>query len=107
RHCYATTGARIIIDFSINGNPMGSEIVFDDKKIKRNIFVKIEGTNNIKYVSVIKNNEEFLKKKGYGKSMTIDFSDDSPVNKTDYYYIRVVQEDEHIAWSSPIWVSIE
>ena len=22
----------------------------------------------------------------------------------DFYYVRVTQEDEHQAWSSPIWV---
>ncbi len=107
RCVYGTTGARIIVDFSINGYPMGSEFYVGNSNEKKNIKVKIEGTDNIKYAAVIKNNVELVNKKGYGKSMTIEISDDRPIGKTDYYYIRVVQEDTHIAWSSPIWVSLK
>ena len=86
---------------------MGSEFYVANSNEKRNIKVQIEGTDNIKYAAVIKNNVELVKKKGYGKSMTIEISDDKSISKTDYYYIRVVQEDTHIAWSSPIWVSLK
>ncbi len=24
-----------------------------------------------------------------------------------YYYVRVVQADGHIAWSSPVWVDVQ
>ena len=107
RAVYATTGARIILDFSINGNPMGSGFYVKNPNEKRKIRVQIEGTDNIKYAAVIKNNVELVNKKGYGKSMTIEIADDKPINGTDYYYIRVVQEDTHLAWTSPIWVSVK
>jgi len=107
RAVYATTGARIIVDFSINGNPMGSEFYVNNPSEKRNIKVHIEGTDNIKYVAIIKNNGELINKKGCGKSFKIEILDDKPINKTDYYYVRVVQEDTHLAWSSPIWVSVK
>ena len=29
---------------------------------------------------------------------------DTGVNATDWYYVRVTQPDEHMAWSSPIWI---
>ena len=24
-----------------------------------------------------------------------------------YYYLRIIQEDGHIAWSSPIWIDLQ
>ncbi|MFT7246762.1 MAG: hypothetical protein ACI82A_004142 [Candidatus Azotimanducaceae bacterium] len=32
------------------------------------------------------------------------FSDNSPTAKEDYYYLRVHQLDDHIAWTSPVFV---
>ena len=32
---------------------------------------------------------------------------DSDRSASDYYYVRVTQPDEHMAWSSPIWVDKE
>jgi len=107
RRVYATTGARIILDFSINGHPMGSEFQVSNPSAARNIKVEIEGTDNIKYAAVIKNNEEFYREIGSGTGMKMEFSDNSQIGKTDFYYVRVVQEDEHLAWSSPIWVSVK
>ena len=31
--------------------------------------------------------------------------EDEPERETDYYYLRVAQENGHWAWTSPIWVS--
>jgi len=107
RCVYATTGARIFVDFSIDGHPMGSEFYVNNPYEKRNIKVQLEGTDNIKYATIIKNNAELVNKKGYGKSMTIEITDEKLISKTDCYYVRVVQEDTHLAWSSPIWVSIK
>ncbi|HUU29797.1 MAG TPA: hypothetical protein VM123_18500 [archaeon] len=107
RAVYATTGARIIVDFSINGYPMGSEFYVNSPGEIRNIKAEIEGTDKIKYVAVIKNNGELVNRIGSGRSMKIELSDDKPVGRTDFYYVRAVQEDGHLAWSSSVWVSVK
>ena len=33
------------------------------------------------------------------------FEDDEPERDTDFYYVRVSQENNQWAWASPIWVS--
>ena len=46
------------------------------------------------------------RKGGYGKEMEFDWQDESlPEAGWLYYYVRVIQKDKAIAWSSPIWVS--
>ncbi len=107
RRVYATTGARIILDFSVNGHPMGSEFQVGNSSEVRKIKVEVEGTDSIKYLAVIKNNQEFYTESGGGKSVKIEITDDSPIAGTCFYYVRVVQQDEHLAWSSPVWVSTD
>ena len=107
RQVYGTTGARIIVDFSVNGSPMGSEIKVSSPAAERKIRIEVEGTDNIRYVAVIRNNEEWYRKEGSGKDFRLELADDSPLAGTGFYYLRVVQQDEHMAWSSPVWVSAE
>jgi len=107
RQVYGTTGARIILDFSVNGHPMGSEITVSAQSAERKIKIEVEGTDKINYVAVIRNNQEWHRKDGSGKSLYLELSDDSPLAGTSFYYVRVVQQDEHMAWSSPVWVSVE
>ncbi len=106
RQVYGTTGARIIVDFSVNGYPMGSEITVSSQAAERKIRLEVEGTDDIKYVAVIKNNEQWYSKEGSGKSVSLELSDEGQVVGTDFYYVRVVQQDGHMAWSSPVRVSV-
>lgn len=34
-----------------------------------------------------------------------DFMDKSKTNETDFYYVRVIQSNGSLAWSSPVWVN--
>jgi hypothetical protein len=36
--------------------------------------------------------------------MTLDYTDAAPRPGENYYYVRVIQMDRNMAWSSPIWV---
>ncbi|MEZ5403943.1 MAG: DUF3604 domain-containing protein [Bryobacteraceae bacterium] len=53
RRTYAVTGDRIGLDFSVNGNIMGSEILYARK---REIAVGADGWDQIDFVEIIKNN---------------------------------------------------
>jgi len=54
RQCYATTGERIILEFSANGKPMGS--VFDVSKPPI-MKVSVIGTDQIEKVEIVKDND--------------------------------------------------
>ncbi len=104
RSVYATSGARIIINFHVNTKTMGQIIPVDDEHRVRDITGSVIGTDVIKEVTIIKNGSTLYVEKGQGREMTISFRDKTPVKAGDYYYLRAVQADDEIAWSSPVWL---
>ncbi|MBU0478456.1 DUF3604 domain-containing protein [bacterium] len=103
RRCYATTGERIFLKFSLNDFPMGSEILLE-RESKPDIKIEVHGTEKIKEVSIINNGKTFFKDSPGKQSVSYDLKGKKPKDN-DYYYVRVVQEDEETAWSSPIWIN--
>ncbi len=119
RSCYATTGVRMVIGFFIAGAAMGSELNTKAKpglSFNRHITGFVAGTAPIQEISFIRNGKPFhtFHPKEPHLEFAIDDTDliskillpDPSGEKPPfvYYYMRVVQEDGHIAWSSPIWI---
>lgn len=120
RSCYATTGARIVLGFFIAGASMGSELTTKNKPglaFNRHITGFVCGTSSIKEVQIIRNGRVFHT--FFPNNAHFEFAhDDSEelgkiaLNSPDerppfaYYYLRVIQEDSHLAFSSPIWVDL-
>jgi hypothetical protein len=102
RRCYATTGKRIIVDFRIDGHWMGEEF---KSRNAPHIFVKAIGTAPLDSVTIVKNNQEYLRMEGHGTELELEFDKTEPPQKTDFYYVRVIQKDFEMAWASPIWIS--
>lgn len=118
RSCYATTGERIILGFYIAGAPMGSELNTKAKPglaINRHISGYVAGISPLEEVMIFRNGLPF--KKLETKSYFFDFAIDDLENISNitlptsenkppfiFYYLRVIQTNGHIAWSSPIWV---
>jgi hypothetical protein len=107
RHTYGTTGVRIIIDFKVNGSLMGSEITAG-KVSPPLIYYMVKGTAPVRIIEVWK----YSKSKGYeafnfegGGKMDAEgqFSEGS-FKEDSFYFMKVVQEDGNLAWSSPVWV---
>jgi hypothetical protein len=116
RRCYGTTGQRIILDFKINGIPMGQSL-----KAKGTLAVtaKVIGTGPVERIEVLRGKiggkkfkviKEIKPSKIFAE---LKFKD--PVKKGSYvYYLRARQAYEPekkkgfrlpMAWSSPIWVN--
>lgn len=118
RSCYATTGERIIVGLYIAGMAMGSEITTAQKHgllINRHISGFVAGTTKLKSVEIIRNGKVLKTFKPDSYSLDFTYDDMIPIEKVTlptkdkkppfvYYYIRVIQEDGHMAWSSPIWI---
>jgi len=101
RYCYGTTGARILLDFTINGYRMGKEFsTGGDRKIE----VKVIGTSPIIKIEIIKDNQILKEYKLKEDEVNVSYIDKEKLNKESFYYVRVTQLDGHMAWSSPIWV---
>ncbi len=117
RRCYATTGPRMVIDFSIAQEMMGSEL--DNRKkpgldFNRHIQGHIIASSDIREVQILRNGK-LLKSFLPGKvDFHFTYDDQSPLEEIliqgkreipfVYYYLRIIQEDENLGWSSPIWI---
>jgi hypothetical protein len=120
RSCYATTGERMIIGLHIAGFGMGAEVDTKTRpglEFNRHITGYCIGTSPIAEAVLIRNGKEF--KKLPVKEDTVEFEIDDmellseiamePSEERSpfvYYYLRVVQENGHIGWSSPIWIDL-
>jgi hypothetical protein len=103
RRCYGTTRARILLEFAINGRPMGEAVTAAGG---REIAVSAHGTAGIETVSLIKNGRVLASKSASGCLDTeMSLTDGEPERETDYYYVHVTQVDGEQAWTSPIWVT--
>jgi len=106
RRTYATNGVRMIVWFEVNGVPMGGEVDLEDATTPRVVRCEAVGTDRIDRIEIIKNNEVAHTQPGAGESATCLWTDASPCTDGAYYYARVIQEDDGIAWASPIWVNL-
>ncbi|GAB5412348.1 MAG: DUF3604 domain-containing protein [Chlamydiales bacterium] len=120
RSCYATTGERMIVSLFIAEEQMGSEVSSKDRpglRFSRHIQGFIAGTTELKEVLLIRNGEIYKTFKPKEDKLEFAIDDTDPLDKIaltpkgkapfSYYYLRAMQKDGHIAWSSPIWIDIE
>jgi len=106
RYCYATTGARIILKFSVNGEFMGRTLTSQKNGKHRIIQVKVDAPDKIKEMVILKNNEEIAVKYCRKSSECWEWVDEAESDQaTDYYYPRVVLQDGETAWGSPVWLN--
>lgn len=107
RRVYATTGARIKLDFSTQKLAMGNVELYSSRQLplvspKFNIWVK--GTAELSEIQVIKNSEVIYKLSVNGTNSLFQiFEDINWIDKDTYYYLKVIQKDGELAWSSPIY----
>jgi len=113
RHTYATTGQRILLDFTINNELMGSKLCINpDSSIQ--ISIKVVGTETISWFEIVKYD-------GLGWTTPYRIEPDSRkvsfqvtldnINQDCLFYVRLQQTNivgnrRVMAWSSPIWVAI-
>ena len=65
----------------------------------------VAGTAPLRSVQVVKNNEVAHEQGPRGADLEFEIEDPGAADATeDFYYLKVVQEDGELAWSSPIWV---
>jgi len=117
RNCYATTGERIILGINIAGSIMGGELSTKPKPglvINRHISGYVAGTTHLNEIALIRNGT--IIHTYHPKEYFFDFAFDDSDHLGEvvithpsrppfvYYYLRVIQEDGHMAWSSPIWI---
>jgi len=99
RRCYATTGARMLVNFSVDKLCMGGE---GPVRRPATIQVKVAGTAPIEAVTIVRRNEDVYCESGAGLDVEVHW-EDADVQPGDWYYVRIKQADGHYAWASPVW----
>lgn len=102
RHCYGTTAAKIFLDVRVNGRLMGEKIAEPAGK-SVTVEVRTRCPADIDRVEICRNNRFIYTKRADGRQCELTFVDREPLPGRSYYYVRVIQKDEEIAWSSPVW----
>lgn len=100
RHAYAATD-NILLDVR-SGDHIQGDIFTSAARPK--ISIRVEGTAPVDRVEIIRNNQFVFSTRPGKASVKIDFEDGNPAAGESYYYVRVLQRDGQIAWSSPMWM---
>lgn len=101
---YATTGARILIDFEVEGCVMGESISSANAPTVR---AEVRGTAYIKQVEIVKDGVvvHVAKPDADPSALQLTWQDSTPVqNGESAYWLNVIQADGHLAVTSPVWV---
>ncbi|MBC7286879.1 MAG: DUF3604 domain-containing protein, partial [Armatimonadetes bacterium] len=121
RRTIATTGARIIVDWTVNEYPIGADIQArpgDGILRARNISVAVSGETKILRIEIIRNNQVVHAYEPQDEfDVAIDWRDDDHFDDVAirprsamppflFYYVRVLQADGEMAWASPIWITL-
>jgi hypothetical protein len=104
RHTYGVTAARIALEVRVNGHLMGDKIAAPDGRPVE-VKVRAQCPGDIDRIEICRNNQFVYTQQPSGRKADITFVDTAPVKGFSYYYVRVMQKDQEIAWSSPVWLN--
>jgi hypothetical protein len=105
RHSYGATD-NIVLDYRMQTG--GKEYLQGDVVKASGDFtlsVKAIGTMPIRQIDIVKNNKFIHNRQPLEKEVSFTFIDNQPSAGESYYYVRVIQVDDQMAWSSPIWIA--
>jgi hypothetical protein len=103
RRCYATSGPRILLRFALGKTRMGGVISAQDA-IDAPLFLQVIGTAGLESVEVVMRGDRITSLPAAGE---LEFAVSAILGELragDWAYVRVVQVDGGMAWSSPIFV---
>jgi hypothetical protein len=105
-HTYGATD-NIVMDFRVKAN--GKEFLQGDELDAHGPYtlaVNVLGTGPIRRIDVIHNESYAYAVTPAGKSAeSFAYVDPHPVAGENRYYVRALQEDGAMAWSSPVWIN--
>ncbi|MFH1615698.1 MAG: DUF3604 domain-containing protein [Planctomycetota bacterium] len=104
RRCYATTGERLLLKADIYGHMMGDEF---DVEGEVELEISGAGTCELDRIDIIRNGQVVFTELLSEETAKVKWKDKDAGTGEHYYYVRLRQDDGHIAWSSPFFVTIK
>ena len=118
RRCYATTSRRILLDVALGEHAMGSDLSAEDAAPfadERSIAIRAIAHGEIDRIEVVRNNVTVDSVEVGRESESLTYTDHTPLAEVPavseqapdvvFYYVRVIEADGNMAWSSPIWLA--
>ncbi len=101
RHTFGSTD-NLVLDFRMEDHLQGDEFASTGG---RAFHIEVLGTAAIKELVIIRNFEIAYSTTSATPALSIDWKDAAPAAGGNQYYVRVLQSDGELGWSSPIWIS--
>jgi hypothetical protein len=102
RRVYATSGPRIILRFAVDDVPMGGTIVGGGAS-PQDVFTDVIGTAPLERIDLIRSGAVVASRDDLTGDAVSLTSTIAPLAPGEYVYVRVVQRDGGLAWSSPVF----
>ena len=104
RRTYATTGARILLDFSVSSVLMGQYGRVPADPACR---VTVHAHDFLERIEIVRDGCCVLKRECTELDVELVWHDRrARSGREHWYYLHVFQQDGHQAWSSPVWVTV-
>ncbi|MFW6189169.1 MAG: DUF3604 domain-containing protein [Planctomycetota bacterium] len=119
RRVIGTSGPRILLSYTLNGRPLGSELdAARDPELNRRRVIRVEAhaTAPVDRIEIIRSNRVVHSAESPGADCRLEWVDETPLERAVlppakfcphpfcFYYVRLVQADGEVAWASPAWV---
>jgi hypothetical protein len=99
RRTWATTGARILLEFEASGVPMGGE----GEAREIDVRARVHGAEELRRLEIIRDGEVVWTEEVEGLDAEIEWTDPEPVGERTWLYLHVIQRNGEEAWGSPVW----
>ncbi|HEY8506663.1 MAG TPA: hypothetical protein VIL46_18920, partial [Gemmataceae bacterium] len=67
--------------------------------------IKVIGTGPLEKIDVLRDSDVVATLEPEGIEFAGEWTDPDPPAGEHYYYVRVLQKDQELAWTSPMWVT--
>ena len=106
RHCYGATDNIILDVRAVDDRYMMGDSFDIDQPPKLSVYVR--GTAKLAQVDILRDSEVVATLKSDGPELRTTWTDPAPPTHGEhYYYVRVLQTDDEIAWGSPMWINFK
>jgi hypothetical protein len=106
RHVYGATD-NIIVDYKATDAQGQVHFMGDtfDATSPPKFWVKVIGTDKLLRVEIVKNGKFVFATQPESNEAEFSYVDNDTQREESWYYVRAIQVDRNLAWSSPIWVN--
>lgn len=103
RRCFGTTGVKMSLYLEVNGVPLGGEAPAPGGR-PVTLHARVRGTVPGLTLTIVRDGVEIHTVQASEQETVLDWSDPPGRTAPRYYYLRAVQSDGHIGWTSPVWL---